>query len=575
MSDAHTPKMTGGQPNSDFVDDFEIDLEPSQQFARRPAAPMSVTQSFHMALATHSVPSLNSETGELLRTRLRAATLFMFIGHAVFLLFGSFNQTSIAGLMSGWIAVRLVLCGLVLGLLIARPTLSHFQLRLLEYGFFGSLVILMMLAQYSVGSELIERGDLARLVALEKNGILNLLMLMVLYGIFIPNEPRDTARVVLTMALGPFVTLLALKIRAAESSTIMDQLASNEFSMSNLLYVVTSAALVIYISHVMSNLRRDLHQARKLGQYQLGEKLGEGGMGEVYLAEHQLLKRPCALKMIKPDVNTNPIALARFEREVQSAAMLSHPNTIEIFDYGHTDDGTFYYVMEYLPGLSISDLVREYGQMPPGRIVYLIRQVCGALLEAHRLGLVHRDLKPANILVAILGGKCDVAKVLDFGLVKLSPESGAVQLTSDYTVSGTPQYMSPEQATASADVDGRADIYSLGGILYFMLTGRPPFEGSNPTELMISHARDAVVPPSKIRHDVPADLEAVVLRCLAKKASDRYEDAKALGLALAACQCAGDWNDEKAEAWWIDQAGVATEPAAGEPAVPFSAPFPN
>ena len=288
-------------------------------------------------------------------------------------------------------------------------------------------------------------------------------------------------------------------------------------SGSNILILGIGAALAIYGAYLLNGLRTELHAARKLGQYQLGEKLAEGGMGEVYLAEHQLLKRPCALKLIKPDVNTNPIALARFEREVQSAAMLSHPNTIEIFDYGHSDDGTFYYVMEYLPGLSVSDLVRQAGPLSPGRVIYLIRQVCGALAEAHRFGLVHRDLKPANILVAILGGKCDFAKVLDFGLVKLTATPDAPQLTADYTVSGTPQYMSPEQAIATKDVDGRADIYSLGAILYFMLTGRPPFEGTNPTELMIAHARDPVVPPSRHRPEIPADLEAVVLKCLAKK----------------------------------------------------------
>ncbi|MGD0041618.1 MAG: serine/threonine-protein kinase, partial [Isosphaeraceae bacterium] len=342
--------------------------------------------------------------------------------------------------------------------------------------------------------------------------------------------------------------------KAAGSSLMIDELAVNQLALGNTLFVLISAALAIFSAYVLHGLRHDLHQARKLGQYQLGEKLGEGGMGEVYLAEHQLLKRPCALKLIKPDVNTNPIALARFEREVQAAAMLSHPNTIEIFDYGHTDDGTFYYVMQYLPGLTVSDLVRQSGPMPPGRVIYVMRQVCGALAEAHRYGLVHRDLKPANILVAILGGKCDFAKVLDFGLVKLTATPGAPQLTADYTVSGTPQYMSPEQATATAGVDGRADIYSLGAILYFMLTGRPPFEGTNLTELMIAHARDPVVPLSRHRPEIPADLEAVVLRCLAKKPDDRYPDARALAAALAACACAGDWNDERADQWWLDRA---------------------
>ena len=274
------------------------------------------------------------------------------------------------------------------------------------------------------------------------------LVLMILYGVFIPNDPKTTASMVLTMALGPLVVIAVLAARRpGRRSCPMNwrSISSRSAIRSSLLL---SAALAIYSAYVLNHLRRDLHQAKKLGQYQLGEKLGEGGMGEVYLAEHQLLKRPCALKLIKPDVNTNPIALARFEREVQSAAMLSHPNTIEIFDYGHTDDGTFYYVMEYLPGLSVSDLVRQSGPMPPGRVVFLMRQVCGSLAEAHRYGLVHRDLKPANILVAILGGKCDVAKVLDFGLVKLTATPDAPQLTADYTVSGTPQYMSPEQATA-------------------------------------------------------------------------------------------------------------------------------
>jgi serine/threonine-protein kinase len=462
------------------------------------------------------------------------------------------------------------LCIAVAALLASPVVLSLRQLRALEYGFFGIMVLAIVITQYIAGSELIERGDQIRLVGLEKSGVLNFLILMVLYGVFIPNEPKNTASMVLTMAMAPLVVLALLSAKAAGSSLMIDELAVNQLALGNTLFVLISAALAIFSAYVLHGLRHDLHQARKLGQYQLGEKLGEGGMGEVYLAEHQLLKRPCALKLIKPDVNTNPIALARFEREVQAAAMLSHPNTIEIFDYGHTDDGTFYYVMQYLPGLTVSDLVRQSGPMPPGRVIYVMRQVCGALAEAHRYGLVHRDLKPANILVAILGGKCDFAKVLDFGLVKLTATPGAPQLTADYTVSGTPQYMSPEQATATAGVDRRADIYSLGAILYFMLTGRPPFDGANPTELMIAHARDPVVPPSHHRPEIPADLEAVVLRCLAKKPDDRYPDARALAAALAACASAGEWNDEKADQWWIDQATTHIQEASAP--VPAAAP---
>jgi len=566
---SHADNRThANRPAIDADLDDEIELEPTVQQAR--GIPSSTSESFHMALATSSMPSLTSETGELLRSRLKAATLFLAVAYGLFFLLGVVEPTSTAGQLRVFVGLRMALCITVAALLASPVVLSLRQLRALEYGFFGIMVLAIVITQYMAGSELIERGDQIRLVGLEKSGVLNFLVLMILYGVFIPNEPKTTASMVLTMAMAPLVVLALLSAKAAGSSLMTDELAINQLALGNTLFVLLSAALAIFSAYVLHGLRHDLHQARKLGQYQLGDKLGEGGMGEVYLAEHQLLKRPCALKLIKPDVNTNPIALARFEREVQAAAMLSHPNTIEIFDYGHTDDGTFYYVMQYLPGLTVSDLVRQSGPMPPGRVIYVMRQVCGALAEAHRYGLVHRDLKPANILVAILGGKCDFAKVLDFGLVKLTATPGAPQLTADYTVSGTPQYMSPEQATATAGVDGRADIYSLGAILHFMLTGRPPFEGANPTELMIAHARDPVVPPSHHRPEIPADLEAVVLRCLAKKPDDRYPDARALAAALAGCASAGEWNDEKADQWWIDQATTHIQEASAP--VPAAAP---
>jgi serine/threonine-protein kinase len=281
-------------------------------------------------------------------------------------------------------------------------------------------------------------------------------------------------------------------------------------------------------------------------------------MGEVFLAEHALLKRPCALKQIKGSANSDPLALARFEREVQSSARLAHPNTIEIFDYGHTVDGTFYYVMEYLRGMSMADLLRECGPLPPGRVVYLFRQVCAGLAEAHGLGMVHRDLKPANVFVAVRGGESDVAKVLDFGLVKLTGDPGAAVLTTDLMVSGTPLFMAPEQATGEGLLDARADLYALGAVMYSALTGRPPFEGNSPFAVMMAHARDPVTPPRAVRPDVPADLERIVLRCLAKRPEDRFPSSKALGEALAACSCAGEWGPHRAEVWWEAHLGPST-----------------
>ncbi len=265
-----------------------------------------------------------------------------------------------------------------------------------------------------------------------------------------------------------------------------------------------------------------------------------------------MLKRPCALKLIKPEAGDDPIALARFEREVQSAARLSHPNTIEIYDYGHTDDGTFYYVMEYLPGMSLQDLVHKYGPLPVGRVIYLFRQVCAGLAEAHSIGLIHRDLKPANIFITIRGGEVDIAKILDFGLVKTTKDKGAVDLTSDQRVSGTPLYMAPEQVMGDRALEARADIYALGAMMYFCLTGQPPFKGSSPFEVMMAHARDPVVPPSQLRPEIPPDLEQVVVRCLAKTPASRYSDVKALSKALAACAAASEWDAEKAEEWWAE-----------------------
>jgi len=539
-----------GRSSAAEAEEF-VELEPTAAY---PAVePPSLERSFHMALVAGAAPSITRENDLLLHGRLKAAAIFLAVAYGVFFVIGFLDAHALVARASLFLGLRMLLCIGLAALLASPLELSSPKLRILEYGFFGALTLMMMFSQYFVGSSLINEGDFPHLVAAEKNGILNFLVVMVLYGVFIPNKPSMTARTVLTMALGPLVVLVLLQLKAEEAVITIDQLAESELTIANSLFILVGAALAIYTSYVLNGLRQDLHEARRLGQYQLGEKLGEGGMGEVYLAEHQLLKRPCALKLIKADATTNPIALARFEREVQSAAMLSHPNTIEIFDYGHTDDGTFYYVMEFLPGVSLSDLVRQYGPLPPGRAVYLLRQVCGALAEAHRMQLVHRDLKPANIFVAILGGKCDVAKVLDFGLVKITAPQ-ATQLTADYTVSGTPQFMSPEQAMGVTEIDGRADIYALGAILYFMLTGRPPFDGTTPTELMVSHARDPVVPPSKHRSGIPADLEAVALRCLAKKPDDRYPGAREMAFALAACACAGEWDEIKAEEWWAERA---------------------
>src|SRR5262249_43197229 len=257
---------------------------------------------------------------------------------------------------------------------------------------------------------------------------------------------------------------------------------------------------------------------------------------------------PCASKLIRPERAGDPRNLARFEREVQATVKLSHPNIGEVFDYGHTEDGTFYYVMEYLPGLNLEQLTRRNGPLPPGRVIHLLRQVCGALQEAHAAGLIHRDIKPSNILVGQRGGRHDVAQLLDFGLVQAHGlKQDGQQLTQEGAIPGTPAYMSPEQG-AGSDLDARSDLYSLGAVAYFLLTGRPPFVRDSAVQTLAAHLGEPVVAPDRHRPDVPADLQAVVLRCLEKNPARRVPHAGEVAQALAPCRCADHSTREPAAA---------------------------
>src|ERR1017187_6281359 len=297
-----------------------------------------------------------------------------------------------------------------------------------------------------------------------------------------------------------------------------------------------SSAMAIFGSYRISELHQQAHHARKLGQYQLHRRLGAGGMGEVFLGEHLLLKRTCAIKLIRPEQAGDPKTLARFEREVQSMANLTHWNTVEVYDYGRTADGTFYYVMEYLPGLSLQELVEQQGPLPAGRAIHFLRQICGALREAHSVGLIHRDIKPSNVIVCTRGGVPDVAKLLDFGLVQdiSAFTNGDDKLTMVGAILGSTNYLSPEQATGKGPIDGRTDIYSVGALAYFLVTGQTPFVRDTAMELIAAHLKDEVQPPRLLRPDLPADLEEVILMCLRKNPDDRFPDAESLDLALAA-----------------------------------------
>jgi eukaryotic-like serine/threonine-protein kinase len=363
--------------------------------------------------------------------------------------------------------------------------------------------------------------------------------LIVAYGMFIPNTWRRCAAVVGLMALTPLAsTAIANSLYGVLDGRLLFRFLS-EVAMS----MVFAVALAIYGSHRIEVLRREAFQARKLGQYQLKQPIGSGGMGDVYLAEHVLLRRPCAIKLIQPDRARDPNRLVRFEREVQATATLTHPNTVQVFDYGHTEDGTFYYVMEYLPGLTLDQLVKRHGPVSVARMIHILRQVCGALAEAHGIGLIHRDIKPGNIIVCERGGLHDVAKLLDFGIVQaLDMEPKEPTLTQEGSIAGTPAFMSPEQAAGQQGVDGRSDIYSLGAVAYFLLTGQPPFLRDTVMRTLAAHISEPVVPLDRLRSDLPSDVQAVVLRCLEKNPLLRFPDATSLRLALAKCKDAGEWN---------------------------------
>jgi serine/threonine-protein kinase len=374
--------------------------------------------------------------------------------------------------------------------------------------------------------------------------------LILAYGVLIPNTRRRSLLVVAALTAVPFA---ALGAAAAASPALREIDLTPVFIQSALILLFPSAIAVFAAARAAALQRRAFEaerRAEQIGQYTLKRKLGEGGMGEVWLAEHALLKRPCAVKFIHPDLAAHPATAARFAREVHAVTGLTHVNTVRVYDYGRADDGSFYYVMEYLDGPTLEELVRETGPLPPGRVVYLLRQVSGALVEAHAAGLVHRDLKPGNVIVASLGGQRDVAKLLDFGLVQDLSTDAADRLTRTGTVIGTPAYMSPEQAAGESAVDARGDVYGLGAVAFFALTGRPPFQGKTLGQLLAAHWSEPPPDLTDLRPDLPADLAAVVARCLAKDRSDRFPSAGELAGALGQCKCAADWSAERAAEWW-------------------------
>jgi eukaryotic-like serine/threonine-protein kinase len=319
------------------------------------------------------------------------------------------------------------------------------------------------------------------------------------------------------------------------------------------MWCITGVATAALTARIIYGLRERVRAATELGQYTLEEKIGEGGMGTVYRARHALLRRPTAIKLLSSQ-RSEQLQIQRFEREVQLTASLAHPNTIAIYDFGHTPDGVFYYAMEFIEGITLEDLIRHAGPQAAPRVAHILMQVCAALVEAHHVGLVHRDIKPANVMLSLRGCVADQVKVLDFGLVKeLHAED--VGTTAQNTILGTPLYLAPESISNPALVSARTDLYALGAVGYELLTGRPVFEGETIVDVCSKHLLAEPVPPSRNGGlDVPAGLERLIMACLAKAPDARPASAAALRDAIAELGLTTGWTPVDAEKWWHAEA---------------------
>ncbi len=400
---------------------------------------------------------------------------------------------------------------------------------------------------------------------------------MIVYAIVVPSPPGRALLALLASAAAPAV-VLGFSLHHAGLLHIFTPVS---FFFANIFPNLICVVMAYVGARIMVTLGTDVSRARELGSYRLIERLGLGGMGEVWKASHQLLAREAAIKFIRPEsiigmsTEESVRTIRRFELEAQATASLTSAHTIDLYDFGVADDGTFFYVMELLEGLDLDVLVRRFGRLPAARVVYLMTQVCESLQEAHSKGLIHRDVKPANIYVCRAGTRRDFIKVLDFGLVAhhqtASPRD--LRLTLPEHTLGTPAFMAPEAALGK-ELDGRSDLYGVGCVAYWLVTGRPVFEGSGVIEVLSKHVNAEPDPPSRHAPGVPPELDAAILRCLEKSPERRPASAREVGRLLCAVPLAEGWNAERADAWWSNHDTTAPyETSADSTTAPLLIPF--
>ena len=500
--------------------------------------------------------SLPHDLLEQVRARVRMLALLVIIGFAIdpLLFFGSMLVARLSGSAVPPEYVRQVafyvadigVVAVSAGLWWVARSASVSSARLLVLGLAYEIVICFVIALRTLWEHWRVMGSLPNLTWVPA--------VVILFPLILPAPPR--VMLAASIAAGAMQPLALLLLDAWGQVPVR----SADFINSS----INSAIAVGFAylgARVIYGLGRQVAAARELGSYRLTEQLGQGGMGEVWRAEHRMLARPAAIKLIRRSrlggapAAASSDAVRRFEREAQAIARLRSPHTVDLFDFGLADDGSFYYVMELLDGLDAHALVRRHGPVPPERAVFLLRQACHSLSEAESCGLVHRDIKPANIFLCRYGEDCDFVKVLDFGIVKGSDEEAkgdpAGALTRENAIQGTPAFIAPEQALGTGMLDGRADVYALGCVAYWLLTGQLVFTADTALGMVVQHSTAVPVPPSaRTDRAIPPALDALVLACLAKDPAARPQTARELSRRLAEAVDPGSWSEQRARAWW-------------------------
>jgi len=503
----------------------------------------------------------SGETRVLLQKRLTLAAACLLAVTGAFFIRSFFIGIDVQG--GGIRFGVIVVLGVTLVALSRAGELSMAKLRLAELAVFG------------VPALQVARGNYLRVLemarALNETMVLGEMMAMafgcfaiiVFYGMFIPNTVRRAGTVIGGYGLLFLLLVPIMRFHDPEAWRFIMEVVGWEQRSDMAMMVLFGVLISITGSSIISGLRTEVIAARQMGQYRLTELIGKGGMGEVWKAEHALLARPAAVKLIRPEVidPDNPAKaeamIRRFEREAQTTALLRSVHTIELYDFGITDGGDLYYVMELLDGIDLETLVNKHGPIAPARARYLLLQVCDSLAEAHENGLVHRDIKPANVLSCRMGMQHDFVKVLDFGLAKhreaqFDPED--IKLTTEGMVIGTPAYMPPETVTRGIS-DARSDIYALGCVIYWMLTGQLVFEGAHAMSMVVRHVQEMAPSPSKhSKLAIPVGFDRIVALCLEKDPADRPQSAAELADMLRECEIDEDWGEAEAKAWWASKA---------------------